>query len=60
MTVRKWVYECEISGRSTFSYVEAATALPSYSKSVLSTELSRLVRAGVIVSVHRRRVAVRC
>ena len=53
MTVRKWVYECEISGRSTFSYVEAATALPSYSKSVLSTELSRLVRAGVIVSVHR-------
>ena len=53
MTVREWVYEREITGHSTFSYADAVSALPSYSKSVLSTELNRLSRSGVIVSVHR-------
>ena len=53
MTVREWVYESEITGRSTFSYAEISSALPSYSKAGLSTELSRLTRAGVIASVHK-------
>ena len=53
MTVREWVYEAEITGHSTFSYAEICTALPSYSKAGLSTELNRLIRAGVITSVHK-------
>lgn len=53
MTVREWVYKSEITGHSTFSYAELSVALPSYSRAGLSTELSRLVRAGVIASVHK-------
>ena len=53
MTVREWVYESEITGRSTFSYAEISAALPSYSRAGLSTELSRLIRSGVIASVHK-------
>ena len=53
MTVREWVYESEITGHSTFSYAEICAALPSYSKAGLSTELNRLIRNGVITSVHK-------
>ena len=53
MTVREWVYEREITGHSTFSHAEVALALPSYSRPALSTELNRLSRSGLIVSVHR-------
>lgn len=53
MTVREWVYKSEITGHSTFSYAEISAALPSYSRAGLSTELSRLIRSGVIASVHK-------
>lgn len=52
-TVREWVKDREIDGHSTFSYAEIGNALPWYSKSVLNTELTRLVRGGVVTSVHR-------
>ena len=53
-TVREWVAGEEIIGHSSFSYAEVCAALPHYSKQVVSTELSRLVRAGIVQIVHRR------
>ena len=52
-TVREWVSDEEIVGHSAFSYSEVCSALPHYSKQVVSTELSRLVRSGIITLVHR-------
>ena len=52
-TVREWVSDEEIVGHSVFSYSEVCSALPHYSKQVISTELSRLVRSGIITLVHR-------
>ena len=52
-TVREWVSDEEIVGHSVFSYSEVCSALPHYSKQVISIELSRLVRSGIITLVHR-------
>lgn len=52
-TVREWVASEEIIGHSSFSYADVCAALPHYSKQVISTELSRLVKAGIVQIVHR-------
>ena len=52
-SVRDWVEYREMSGHSSFSHAEVCAAFPRFSAHAVSCELSRLVKAGVIASVHK-------
>lgn len=53
MTIRTWVKEREIMGKSTFSMKELKKAFQSSTPQVLSTELGRLSRKKIITSVYK-------
>lgn len=52
-SVRDWVEYREMSGHPSFSHAEACAAFPRFSPHSVSCELSRLVKSGRIVSVHK-------
>lgn len=54
MTVRAWIDELEMTGHTTFSLENAASAFPSLEKQVLQNNLMRLKNEKRIVSVYRR------
>ena len=52
-SVRDWIEYKEMSGLPSFSHAEVCAAFPRFSPHAVSSELSRLVRSGLIVSVHK-------
>ena len=52
-SVRDWIEYKEMSGHPSFSHAEVCAAFPRFSPHAVSSELSRLARSGLIVSVHK-------
>ena len=53
MTIRQWIKEREIVGKTTFSIDDIRKAFSKTSDSVISSELSRLSRQGLIQLVYK-------
>ena len=52
-TIREWVVFQEMTGHPSFSRADVVAAFPKLSPHAVSNALVRLVRGGVIVSVHK-------